>query len=363
MSWSNFILRLAEIIFIRRSRGLAFLRIGCALWIPVLAAEFSLKLQGKTQFGPIDFSFSTTGDAVQVVSWVAVLIACSLIAVGLIFCFQEWSLEQRKKVIVIEARGLRDWHGAPLMNAVPKSILGTRTQLLPPLSQGLDGNQNLQPDMALRGLTSVPSSLAALVGGKDRQDVTIVAGGLAPVPFLFLLGSMIDDEGPVTLMDWDRHRSVWRQLDEPDDGARFSVTGLDLIPQGTKRVAVCVSVSYANAELGIRAAEPSAPLVRLNLQTLSTSGHFSEAKQSALAEQLLNVLIALEGEGVTEISLFLAIPASLAIRFGKICDKRNLPVIEVNQFERGAFPWALRVPTSHDQQASIVWRQLQDVAA
>jgi hypothetical protein len=164
-------------------------------------------------------------------------------------------------------------------------------------------------------------------------------------------------------MDWDRHQKAWRMLAEDDDEVRFEISGLESISQGTARVAVCASVSYETNQAGVKKAEPNVPTIQLKLENKSNTTHFSESKQQALGKQFLDVLIALEGKGVKEISLFLAVPASLAIRFGTLYDKRNLPAIEVNQFERGAFPWAIRLPTSDCPEPELVARQFENAAA
>src|SRR5690606_25695170 len=109
----------------------------------------------------------------------------------------------------------------------------------------------------------------------------------------------------------------------------------------------CVSASYDVLDADVRLVEPTAPIVKMELENRSTSSHWSEEKQQQLAQQFLDVVIALARRSVNEISLFLAAPASISIRFGTVYDKRNLPQLEVNQFEQGdpkKFPWAVRMP-------------------
>ncbi len=49
-------------------------------------------------------------------------------------------------------------------------------------------------------LKSVPWVLTA-DSGVDRSDMTFALGGLAPVPLLFLLGVIVDDEHKTILID------------------------------------------------------------------------------------------------------------------------------------------------------------------
>ncbi|EIZ79805.1 2-methylthioadenine synthetase [Novosphingobium sp. Rr 2-17] len=72
-------------------------------------------------------------------------------------------------------------------------------------------------------------------------------------------------------------------------------------------------------------------------------------KQQRLAQQFLDTVMDLARQGVTEISLFLASPASLSLRLGTVYDKRNLPRLTVNQFEQAdpkKFPWAVVMPVA-----------------
>ena len=99
----------------------------------------------------------------------------------------------------------------------------------------------------------------------------------------------------------------------------------------------------------VRLVEPTAPIVRMDLQDRSTASHWSDAKQHRLAQQFLDTVMALSRQGVTEIALFLAAPASLSLRLGTVYDRRNLPHVVVNQFEQAdpvKFPWAVRMPVA-----------------
>jgi hypothetical protein len=277
------------------------------------------------------------------------VIASLIVLVGLCLVIRDVREEGRKKVIVIEARGLRDWQGQPLASAVPRSIPGRREQVLVDLRQGLVDGQIVSPDAALRRLAGLTDDIARRCDGLDRLDIAFVLGGLAPVPFLFLLGVIVDDESQTFFMDWERTQHAWRPLAEEDDGKRFVVTGLDAVNAHVRRVALCISASYDVLDADVLVAEPGIPVIKMELDGRNNSSHWSELKQQRLAQQFLDTVMALARQGVTEISLFLAAPASLALRLGTLYDKRNLPHVEVNQFEQGdpkRFPWAVRMPVS-----------------
>ncbi|MYG42071.1 MAG: SAVED domain-containing protein [Rhodobacteraceae bacterium] len=61
----------------------------------------------------------------------------------------------------------------------------------------------------------------------DRSNHTTVYGGLTSVPYTYLTGVLLDDEGEIVTYDWDRTQEAWRRLDSIDDGKEFQVNGID----------------------------------------------------------------------------------------------------------------------------------------
>lgn len=336
-----------EWIFRRRSTGLTLVQIGVGLLAGV-ALGLTVGVTIPTPHGPLTLNWDSAGSG-DTISWSVFGIAVLLTLLGIVLIILETRQDGRKKVIVIEARGLRDWQGQALSSAVPATIKGRREQILVDLRQGVIDGQIVSPQAALRHLESLPADIARRCSGLDRSDISFVISGLAPVPFLFLLGVIVDDESETFIMDWDRTEHAWRALSDEDDGKRFKVTGLDTVNANEKRVALCVSASYDVLESDVRIVETGVPIVKLELVGRNTISHWSEEKQQQLAQQFLHTVMDLTRQGVTEISLFLAAPASLALRLGTIYDKRNMPSVEVNQYERNdpkKFPWAVRMPVA-----------------
>lgn len=338
---------LIDWVFRRRSAGLRLIRMGATL-LAVAAVGLTVGLTIPTKDGPFVFSWDTSGGSAYI-SYGIFAVAVSMIVGGALLVIRDVRRENREKVVVIEARGLRDWKGDPLEKAVPISLRGRREALVVDVRQGLVDGQIVNPERALQKLAGVPDDILRRTSGADRADVSFALGGLAPVPLLFLLGVIVDDEHRTLFMDWDRKAHTWRPLDEDDDGRRFDVIGLDAVASGTTRAVLCVSASYDVLESDVRLVEPTAPIVRMDLQDRSTASHWSDAKQQQLAQQFLDTVMALGRRGVSEIELFLAAPASLSLRLGTIYDKRNLPGVTVNQFEQAdmrKFPWAIRMPVA-----------------
>ena len=287
--------------------------------------------------------------------WTAAVFGLGLIVAG-------YRAEQRrlarKKIVVVEARGLRDTGGSPLIESLPSRFEGQRDHVLVDLRQRVKDGEIVAPEAALEDLISLPADLKRREDGFDRRDLTLVYGGLTPVPFTFLTGVLIDDEVATLILDWDRHAETWRELDSADDGKRFRTAGLDDVPDGAKEVALAVSVSYGVNTDDIRAQVGTMPVVELDIEDRSPDCHWSEEKQRALGRQFLEMAIGLGNRGVRRIHLFLAAQNSVAFRFGRLYDKRNLPEVAVYQYQRNAippYPWHVMMPVCGIDRPTIIF--------
>ena len=357
----HFIRSLIDWVFRRRSPALRVMRSGLGCLALAFGAGWALDVSFPFQDGRIDVGFDSAGGTPNVLVYAAGFIGAGLIGVGFIWAVVCYRTEQRrlarKKVVVLEARGLRDTGGAPLIEAVPPRLEGHRDQVLVDLRQGVKDGEIVAPEAVLENLISLPADLKRRENGFDRRDLTLAYGGLTPVPFTFLTGVLIDDEGVAFILDWDRYAEAWRELDGPDDGKRFQVTNLDNVPDGAKEVALAVSVSYGVIADDVRAQFGDMPIVKLDLEAGSPDCHWSEDKQRALGRQFLDAAIGLGNRNVRRIHLFLAAQNSVAFRFGRLYDKRNLPEVVVYQYQRNAtlsYPWGVLMPVCSIDRPAIV---------
>ncbi len=338
-------------IFRRRSPALQVMRIGLSCLTVALGVSWALDISIPLQDGRLAFKVNSgEGTPSLVVTGVAIL-GGMLILVGLIWEVVRYRAEQRtlsrKKVIVVEARGLRDGVGKALADAVPKNIEGHRDPVILDLRQGVVDGHIVSPQTALDKLVSLPVDLARREAGLDRSDLQRIYGGLAPVPLTFLTGVLIDDEAPTVVFDWDRHQQKWRSLDAPDDHKRFAIDGIDKVAAGAEEVALLVSVSYQVDAIGVGKKLDGIAQVSLSLDGGLPEGHWSEEKQRALGQQFLEAAIRLGNLGIRRIHLFLAAQNSVVFRFGCLYDKRNLPELIVYQYQREAdppYPWGIAMP-------------------
>ena len=338
--------------FRRRSPALLVIKFGVICLALAFGAGWVLDVSFPIRDGQIDVSLNSAGGTPVIIVYMAAVVGVVLIATGLPWEIVRYRTEQRRfvraKVIVVEARGLRDSGGAPLIDALPPKLEGHRDHVLIDLRQGVKDGEIVAPESALQYLTSLSADLRRRESGFDRRDLSLVYGGLAPVPFTFLTGVILDDEGAITIFDWDRHAEAWRELDGADDGKRFLASMPDLaLQQDANEIALTVSVSYDIIMDDVRTCVGDMPIVQLKLEDGSPECHWSEEKQRALGRQFLDTAIDLSNRGVRRIHLFLAAQNSVAFRFGRLYDKRNLPEVIVYQYQRHAkspYPWGVLMP-------------------
>jgi SMODS-associated and fused to various effectors sensor domain/SAVED-fused 2TM effector domain len=348
-------------IFRRRSPALQVMRIGLSCLTIALSVSWVLDVSIPFQGGKLAFNLNTGEGAPGLVVGGVALLGGILILVGLIWEIVRYRAEQRrlsrKKVIVVEARGLRDGVGKALADAVPANLEGHRDPVILDLRQGVVDGQIVSPQAAVDKLVSLPVDLARREAGLDRSDLQRIYGGLAPVPLTFLTGVLIDDEASTIIFEWDRHQQKWRPLDAADDQKRFAIDGIDKVAAGAEEVALLVSVSYQVDAIGVGKKLDGIAQISLSLDGGLPDSHWSEDKQRALGQQFLETAIRLGNLGIRRIHLFLAAQNSVVFRFGCLYDKRNLPELIVYQYQREAnppYPWGVLMPVSGRLKPEII---------
>lgn len=347
-----------EYLFRRKSPSLYIIGAGALLTAAAIGAGITFKISIPLGKGMVDLGLNTgEGTPLQLI-WLVALIGLAVVVSGIFYEILRYRDERarlsRQLVFVIEARGLRDGPGKPLSEAVPSRLEGRREPYILDLRQNIEDGVVLVPRAVLPRILSLNETMSRLRADHNRRDVNVVYGGLAPVPFTFLTGIVLDDEDQLTVMDWERTVERWRELDGPDDGKRFEISGLEAAT--ATDVVLAVSVSYPVNDSNLAATFAGLPVVRMTLVDGNQNAHWSAAKQAALADQFLQTVTRLEGMGTKRIHLVLAAPNSVVFRFGRIYDKRNLPQLRVYQFERERtppYPWSVSMPVSGNTIAEI----------
>ena len=349
-------------LFRRPSPSLRLIVMGVACLTLASGGSWLLDVSLPFRNGRFDVSVNSGGGPPVAIVYMTAGIGLMLIIWGLVWLARDRAAKQRelsrKRIVVIEARGLRDSRGAPLIQSLPSHLKGHRDDLTVDLRQGVKDGEIDKPEAALEQLISLPADLRRRENSADRQDISVVYGGLAPVPFTFLTGVLIDDETPIVILDWDRHQGVWRELDGADDGKRFQVSVLESVREnGKEEIVLAVSVSYKVHMTDIAARIGDMPVLQLTLEGGSVDCHWSEEKQRALGAQFLETVRVLKNQGVRRVHLFLAAQNSVAFRFGRLYDKRNLPEVIVYQYKgasQAAYPWGVLMPVGGIERPKIV---------
>lgn len=289
---------------------------------------------------------------------IVVYVACATWVIGLLMVlwsqYREWKEADSRRILVVEMRGLVDTSDKPLLAAVPRTVLGRRVDCLVDVRTHLAApTPNVEE--ALKEIEHIQRDVRRARGDTARADVQVVAGGVMQVSLLFFAGTLLDDEGNVLLMDWERTKGDWKQLSDQADGETFEITGLDGL--GTsKEVVLAVSASYVAAYNDIAATFPGIPVVRMARPNPQPNTLWSEDTQAALTQQFLQTLGRLANQGVEMVHLVLAAPASLAIRFGKAYDHRNMPKLRCYQREQNQtppYPWSIQMPAAQQPVAFV----------
>lgn len=336
-------------IFRARSAGLAMMKAGVLLVVASLTGGGIAKFgyQGRASSFYFDFN---SANGVVLLSIVSFCVGMILIGIGLWRDWLSYTHEvkriEKKRVIIIEQRGLRDTTDTPLINYIPDSFEGHRDQLLNDIRERIKDGSVTAPEAALEKICFIKRELQGRIGRTDIVDVKIVYGGLLPVPFTFLTGMLLDDESRIVTFDWDRVTEKWRLLDAEDDGCRFII---DYDSTEIKdEMVVAVSVSYKVDIDNVKLSFPKKPILHLYLPQLTSENHWSKDKQDALAAQFFEAVKDVMSRGVKKIHLIIAAQNSVVFRLGRIYDKRNLPDAIIYQYERSkrpAYPWGVRLPS------------------
>ena len=354
MSWNSklqdWVSLLVHWVIRRRHPGRIMLGAGVTLVATSLTGGWTLGVRGSA--GALHLAgFASTSDGLPKALLIVVLFLGLLLALaGVGLMLLDWrssrKAAERGAIVVVELRGLVDTSDSSLLNSVPRGLIGQRLDALIDVRELATAGAIRQ---AMQKIVAVPDLIRRLRGSRPRSDVKVVVGGVLQVPLLFLAGVMLDDEGRVLPFDWDRVTEVWKSLDEPDDGERFELSGLDELPNGSRHVVLAVSASYLTDVSAIKHSFGKAPVVSLSLANPLPGSLWSGTKQDALAAQFTAAVATLGNKGVRRISLVLAASSTLSLRLGRAYDRRNMPEIACYQYERKlrpAYPWSVLIGPS-----------------
>ena len=355
--FQNFVLKGTDWLFRARSIELLILRSAFGVLIAVFGGPPLVAMLLRLILGAVPEGYLVAQAALDTVDGWILLICSIVILVALVMIILRISREtkssSKKRVVVIEGRGLRDDDGAPLDQFISGKVDGQIIPVLLDLRNRLDGKV-IEPERALEDISAAHRSVLQHQKSVERSNLATVYGGLTSVPYTFLTGIFLDDESGISTYDWDRAQESWRSLDMLDDGMAFKVSGIENLTSAAE-VVIALAFSYPIDDDDLNSTF-SYPVVRLTLDGLSSDAHWSQEKQNRLAQQFFEVVKQLNTVGAKRIHLVMAAPNSVVFTFGRRYDKRNLPELVVYQYERGndpAYPWGILMPVAGIKQPQV----------
>ncbi|GGI17626.1 SAVED domain-containing protein [Oxalicibacterium faecigallinarum] len=347
--WADWFKRNATkvIDFLTRQRNLG-LKL-CALSASLLlfgagGVFFEIEYEGNR------FKWGLTDEPNLLLATVVIVLGAVGFIIGLIIVTrvhgQEHKLSEIGRVIVVELRGLVDTSDRPLISAIPAKFVGQRIDLVKDVRKFLTGD-SAHLGAALIELDYLRRDLQVARGDVSREHVTVIVGGVLQVPLLFHVGTLIDDEGNVVLFDWNRTEGRWNELMVEENKEAFVLEEDEF--NLANEVVLAVSASYLVDIDGIKRTFADKPLVHLRLQNPLPNTIWGVQWQNALTQQFLQTVARLGNKRVSIIHLVLAAPASLAIRFGRAYDLRNMPLLRCYQYEKESnpsYPWSIQMATA-----------------
>jgi len=350
--------RLIELLTLYFRRSPAGLLLSSGVTLMLGGPWILAKLNFSKQFD--DGSYITgTFNTAEVDWWVNALCLCVgaiLIAIGLYFAWITFQEQRRKLVIALELRGLSQTADSTLASAIPTLTVGRRESLFIDVRQLVQGT-NAQQQEAVDHINVIPVRLKQLKDGRDRDDLSVYAGGLAPVPLLFLAGNLIAAESKVHWLEWDRKASSWVS---PLEGSNLTDSLPITYASAYKEVVLAFSVSYPIDRMELETAFPGTDVIELKIETPLPGIVVSEISIQKLMQDFMSCLTILKSRGAKRIHLILAAPSILTFRLGSCYAGRNMPELIIYQYQQAQkenpYPWGVRMPNSESNKGELVCR-------
>ena len=359
-SVNYFIKKATDWLFRKKSPALYAARSGFFLMTVSLTGSWAMFVTyyDSEHFFKVNYHSSHVGAFIALIGF---LLGCAAFIGGLLWEFKcyidESKLRARKKIIVIEQRGLLDTTDTPLEDYIASHSNINTESVINDVRERITNNVITRPDLALLKLQHLNNDIQVRKERLNSSDISIAYGGIMPVPFAFYTGYMLDDETNISIYDWDRDESSWKEVDEEDDFETFGITSNDI---ATPEAVIAISFSYLVDKVAIESEFDGKSIHYLTLPKRNRNNHWSRAKQNRLAGDFLEFCKSLQERGVDKIHLILASQNSVSFRFGQVYDKRNLPRLAIYQYEKHAdikYAWSIAIPCTSDTSPSINFKE------
>lgn len=337
--------RFADIAELYLMRPVAFKLIGLGVVLLISGVSIDWRyISNDTALGTFAIG---SAEVSAVFQWVLIITGLVLTGIGLKWSWDVQKKLHRNKVIVLEVRSLRITADTPLVESIPRSIIGHKSEKLFDVRNKIYGAE-YQIIEAIDEINTIPLQLRTEIAGKDRADISVCAGGLAAVPLLVLLGSFLSAQSKCHLIDWNRFSSKWEPLIE---GVAKEFTYEKPIKAGdSSEIVMLIPMSYPIDKNLIHQAFSGLPTYSLIDDQLGLGEFLDEDSLQAFINTFANTLVNLGALGYKVVHMVAVVPTTVAISLGRIYDGRNMPEIIIYQYQReqreNPYPWGIQLPTS-----------------
>jgi hypothetical protein len=268
---------------------------------------------------------------------------------------QNEKMARRKRVLAVQLIGLNDVIVPPLESSIPSDVLGHRESVRVDIREMLKGAHRLESaiseiDMVKRHLIQKSQGLAA-------EDFGVHACGLAPVPLLFQLGNVLENESHIQWWDWNQ--GVWVMSDHGIAVQTWQSSNLDSIGPAAELV-VRAGLTYNIERSEVERAFPGLPVIDWSPSQSLFRVVIDEQSCVAICSEFEALLRTLKIKGVTRVHLLLATSTVLAMRLGSVYEPRNMVEVVVYQYEKNCpnpYPWGLSIKALNGEKNSFLVRR------
>lgn len=293
--------------------------------------------------------------------WVLLGLAVVLILGGATWLFRTEALQRkseaeendRKVVLIVQVDAYNEVIPPPLSTAVPADIKGRRIPVLIQKRDALVAGNSLQE--SADEVMLIKRQLLQNAGGRDLNDISVCAGGLAPVPLLFLLGNVLEDDRPIYWADWERNEKRWAWSRE---GVSVKPWGLPkLSSMFSSEVVLKSGVTYPIADEDVARVFPNLHVVKWEPADRLFQTIIDEHSCRAICDEFKALMHLLLAHGVKRVHFLLACSSALTMRLGSVLDPRNMPEVIVYQYERNSalvYTWGIGVRAHEGRKTPII---------
>ena len=241
----------------------------------------------------------------------------------------------------------------PLLSVVPVEVKGKRIPITVQKRDALAGGHKIEE--VANSVLALQELVIQHGSGRDAADICVFAGGLAPVPLLFLLGNALEDERPTQWADWDRSKATWVLSKNGQRVSPWPMPDLETITE--EEVVIQSGITYSIHSDGAGVAFPGKRVLIWEPFEKIFQVVLDEESCVNICNDYKNMLHQLGSKGVKRVHFLLACSTALTMRLGSVTDPRNMPEVTVYQYDKSnplIYPWGIGV-TSHENKKKVLF--------